>query len=173
MSDQWFLDQARLGNVHTGQNTTAGSVTVLSATCTGLVLENPYGSGKQLVVHSGSFTGTTLSTIREIGIQVSSVVTVAASTSTTLAAQHNGRLSGTNLGNGVGLVYSIATLASTPVWLTSIGSPKVTGAVDAAPALIWQPKGTVIVMPGTYVAFGALTAAAVGMCSFTWAEIDA
>jgi len=174
MSDmaKWFFDQARLGKLFHGQNTTAGAVTVLSATCTGLVLENPYGSCKALVVKSGSFTGSILSTIREIGIQISGVVQTVVSTATTAAAMHNAKLAGTNINTGVGRVYSIATLGSTPVWLTSIGSPKVTAAVDAAPALVWQPNGDVIVMPGTYVAFGALTAAATGMCSFTWAEID-
>ena len=169
---KWFFDQAQLGNVYHGQNTTAGAVTVLSATCTGLVLENPYGSGKLLVVKSGAFTGSTLTTIREIGIQVSGAVQTVVSTTTTAAAIQNAKLSGTNGKTGAGKVYSIATLGSTPVWLTNLGSPKVTGAVEAAPALIWQPDGDVIVTPGTYIAFGALTAAATGMCSFTWAEIN-
>jgi len=171
--DKWFYDQARLGNVYHGQNTTAGAVTVLSATCTGLVLENPFGSNKLLVVKGGSFTGTTLSTIREIGIQVSGNIQTVVSTTTTAGAIHNAKLAGTNASVGSGKIYTIATLGSTPVWLTSIGSPKVTAAVEAAPALIWQPNGDVIVTPGTYIAFGALTAAATGMCSFTWAEVDA
>jgi hypothetical protein len=170
--DKWFYEQALLGKVHYGQNTTAGAVTVLSATCTGLVLENPFGSGKHLVVKRGSFTGSTLSTIREIGIQVSGNVQTVVSTVTTAAPQHNALLSGTNVDKGVGRTYSIATLGSTPVWLTSIGSPKVTAAVEATRSLIWEPNGDLIVTPGTYIAFGALTAAATGLCSFVWAEID-
>ena len=82
MSSQWFLDQARLGNMYHSHNTTAGAVTVLSATCTGLVLSNPLGSNKELVVSNMSFVGSTLSTIAEMGIAVSSALAVAVQTGT-------------------------------------------------------------------------------------------
>jgi len=170
--DQWFLNEARKGNVYHSHNTTTGEVTVLSATCTGLVLENPYSSGKELVVASMSYTGSTLSTIREIGIAVSSRVRIPVSTSTTAAVIHNGYVSGSNFNNGVGRAYSIATLASTPVWIRPLGSVRVTGAVEGLETITAEFDGTLIVMPGTYVCFSALTAASTGLCSMTWAEID-
>ncbi len=171
MSNQWFLDQARLGNVYHSHNTTAGAVTVLSATCTGLVLSNPIGSGKELIVESMSFVGSTLSTIREIGIAVSPSVATAVQTGTA-AVIHNAKLKGSNQALGVGRTFSIATLLTTPVWLRPLGSARVTGAVEGLQAMTAQLDGTVVVTPGTYVAFSTLTAAATGLCSITWAETD-
>ena len=171
MSD-FFVNQAREGNVYHSNNTTAGAVTVLSATCTGLVLENPAGSGKDLVVQSMSFVGSTLSTIREIGVAVSSTISQAGSTSTTAAVIHSGRLSGSNGRNGVGRTYSIATLPAAPVWLRPLGSARVTVAVEGLAAMTADFDGSLIVAPGTLVCFSALTAAATGLCSITWAEVD-
>lgn len=169
MSD-WFLEQARLGNVYHSHNTTAGAVVVLNATCTGLVLENPSNSGKMLVMKSAQYANSTLAAIAEVGLAVSSAVAVALSTSTTDAVIHNGKLAGSNTHVGVGRSYSIATLASTPVWFRSMGSVELTGSVEAG---INEAKlnGDTIVMPGTFICFATLTTARTGMCSFTWAEV--
>lgn len=173
--DQWFLDQARQGNVYHSHNTTHGEVTVLSATCTGLVLENPFGSGKDLIVARMAFTGSTLSSIAEMGIAASSVVSETLSTGITVAVIHNGRLSGSNANNGIGRSYSIATLASTPVWFHPLASLRQSGGTEAdnaTPSLSVDFDGTVIVSPGTYICFSTLTAARTGLCSITWAEIN-
>ncbi|KKM69818.1 hypothetical protein LCGC14_1446990 [marine sediment metagenome] len=173
--DQWFLDQARQGNVYHSHNTTAGAVTVISATCTGLVLENPINSRKNLVVARMSFTGSTLDAIGEMGIAISREVEALLSSTTTAAVIHNGRLSGSNANNGVGRSYSIATLASPPVWLRPLASLRQSGGTEAdnaTPSLSVDFDGTAIVTPGTYICFSTLTRARTGLCSMTWAEID-
>lgn len=170
MSD-FFVEQARIGNVYHSHNTTAGAVTVLSATCTGLIIENPAGSGKDLVMQNMSFVGSTLTTIREIGVACSATVDQTGSSSTTAAVIHNGRNTGSNGNVGVGKSFSIATLPAAPVWLRPAGSPKVTAAVEAANALTVEFDGSFIVTPGTFICFSALTAAATGLCSATWAEV--
>lgn len=171
MSNQWFLDQARLGNMYHSHNTTAGAVTVLSATCTGLVLSNPLGSGKDLIVANMSFVGSTLSTIAEIGIAVSSLIAASVQTGTA-AVIHNARLAGSNSNIGVGQALSIATLLSTPVWLRPIGHARITNAVEGVKAFTADFDGSLVVTPGTYVCFSTLTAARTGLCSATWAEAD-
>ena len=171
MSQQWFLDQARLGNMYHSNNTTAGAVTVLSATCTGLVLSNPLGSGKDLVVDKMSFVGSTLSTIAEIGIAVSSSVANAVQTGTA-AVVHNGKLAGSDSNLGKGRTFSIATLLSTPVWFRPIGHARITAAVEGSSAFVADFDGSVVVTPGTYIAFSTLTAARTGLCSISWAEVD-
>mgnify|MGYP003647948030 CR=1 FL=1 len=170
MSD-FFKDQARLGKMFHAHNTTAGAVTVLSATCTGLVLSNPLGSGKDLIVSNMSFVGSTLSTIAEIGVAVSSSVAVAVQTGTA-AVVHNARLGGSNGNIGVGQALSIATLLSTPVWLRPIGSARVTGTTEGTNAFEADFDGELVVTPGTYVCFSTLTAARTGLCSVSWAEAD-
>ena len=172
MSNEWFSNQARLGNMYHSNNTTAGAVTVLSATCTGLVLSNPLGSGKDLVVDNMSFVGSTLSTIAEIGVAVSSAVAVAVQTGTA-AVVHNAKLRGSNGNVGVGQTLSIATLLSTPVWLRPIGHARITAAVEGSSAFEANFEGSLVVTPGTYVCFSTLTAARTGLCSISWAEVDA
>lgn len=172
MSDQWFIEQARLGNVYHSNNTTAGEVTVLHATCTGLVLENPWGSNKDLIVDNMSFVGSTLTTIRELGIAGNASLSTVGSSTTTAAVIHNARTRGSNVRTGVGKVYSIATLPASPVWIRPIGSARVTTAVNGLPAMVADFKGTLIVPPGGFVCFAALTTAATGLCSITWAEAD-
>jgi len=171
--DSFYLDEARKGNVYHSHNTTAGEVTVLSTTCTGLVLANPFTSGKELAVINMSFVGSTLTTIREIGIAVptevqETIVTAGA----TEAVIHNGQLAGSGINSGVAKTYSIATLTSTPLWLRPLGSARVTAAVEGLQAMSADFDGSLIVMPGFYVAFSTLTAAATGLCSVTWAELD-
>lgn len=172
MSEQWFLDQARLGNVFHSHNTTAGAVTVIHATSTGLILMNPYGSGKDLVMKNMSFVGSTLSTIREIGIACSAATYTTLPSTTTAAVIHNARNKGSDIDTGVGVVYSIATMQGTPVWLRPLGSARVTNAVEGLTAMTAEFDGTFIVTPGNFILFSTLTAAATGLCSMTWAEAD-
>jgi hypothetical protein len=171
MSSQWFLDQARQGNVYHSHNTTAGAVTVLSATCTGLVIENPMGSGKDLVIKTMCFVGSTLSTIREVGIAMNAGLSSVGSATTTAAVIHNGRNTGSNANTGVAKSYSIATLPAAPLWVRPIGSARVTAAVDGLNAMVAEFDGTLIIPPGGFVCFSTLTAAATGLCSATWAEV--
>ena len=170
--DSFYLTECRKGNVYHSHNTTAGEVTVLNATCTGLVLENPFTSGKNLVVANMSFVGSTLTTIREIGIAGPTSVVEAASTSTTDANIYNGKNEGANISSGKGKAYSIATLASTPLWIRPLGSARVTNAIEGLTAMSADFDGTMIVVPGTFICFSTLTAAATGLCSITWVEVD-
>ena len=172
MSNQYFLDQARLGNMYHSHNTTAGAVTVLSATCTGLVLSNPINSGKDLIVDNMSFVGSTLSTIAEMGIAVSSAVANAVQTGTA-AVIHNAKLKGSDGNIGAARVFSIATLLTTPVWIRPIGHIRITGSQDGNQAFEAKFGGSLVVTPGTYVCFSTLTAARTGLCSVSWADADA
>jgi len=171
MSEQWFLDQARLGNMYHSHNTTAGAFTVIHATYTGLALSNPLGSGKNLVVDNISFVGSTLSTIAEIGVAVAPSISNAVQTGTA-AVVHNAKLAGSNSNIGKGRTFSIATLLSTPVWLRPIGHARITGAQDGSSSFVADFDGTLIVTPGTYVCIATLTAARTGLGSISWAEID-
>ncbi len=168
--NNYFLEKARAGKVFHAHNTTVGAVTVLSATCTGLILENPYGSGIDCIVESMSFVGSTLTTIAEIGIAVSPAVSTVLSSSTTAMKTFNGKLNGDTTHIGRALVYSIATLSGTPIWFESLASCRDTGAVEGAEAFYRNFEGTLVVPPGMYVAFSTLTAARTGLCSITWAE---
>lgn len=171
--DSTYLNETRKGNVYHSHNTTKGDVDVLSTSAVGLILVNPFNSGKELTVANMSFVGADLTTIREVGVAVpTEVQETVVSSGATAAVIHNGKLAGSGVNQGVAKVYSIATLTSTPLWLRPLGSARVTNAVEGLGALSADFDGTVIVPPGFYIAFAALTANANGLCSFTWVETD-
>ena len=171
--DKWFYEQAQLGNVYTASPTTTGAFTVLHATSTGLTLENPYGSCKDLVIKSAKFVSVTLTTIGEVGLACNPSISTVVSTSTTSAVIHNAKNVGSNINTGVGRAYSIATLSSTPVWLEIEGNGNITGNLGGFQALTFTPNGAIIVPPGSYLTWACLTVVRNGMASFIWAEVDA
>ncbi len=170
--NRWFLEQTQKGNVYHSHVTAAKAVTALSATHTGIALENPLGSNQDFVIESICFTDTVLAGISEVGVGIGPALKTVVSASTTATVIHNGKLAGSNRNIGIGLPYSVATLASTPVWLHPIGSPRITGAVEGYSDLTKKFEGTLISAPGMFVCLMALTVVRTGHCSITWAEVD-
>jgi len=172
MSNQWFLDQARLGNMYHAHSTGAGAVTVIHATYTGLVLSNPLGSGKDLVVDKMNFVGTTLAAIAGIGVMVSPTLLTAIQTGTA-GVIHNGRVSGSNSNVGKGQALVGATLLTTPVWLRPMGLDNITAAITGYKGFEADFGGSLVIPPGMYAGLATLTTARTGLASITWAEVDA
>lgn len=168
----WFIEQARLGNMF--HACTAGAVTLstVSATCTGLALSNPYGSGKRLVVAQVRFAPSTAPAgAAVVGLAISPAVSATAVTHTTPAVIHNSIMMGSNLKVGAGLADAAATLPAAPVWLRPIGS--VVAASSITPGMyVDETNGAIILPPGTNLSLSYLTTAAVGIASMTWVEID-
>ena len=171
-TNTWFLEQARLGKMFNSCSTGAVTLSTVSATCTGLALSNPYGSGKNLVVKQCRFAPSTAPAgAAVVGLAVSPAVSQTAVTHTTPAVVHNAIATGSNINTGVGVVDSSATLPAAPVWLRPIGS--VVAASSITPDMyIDETNGSIILPPGTNLSFSYLTTAAIGIASFTWAEVD-
>ena len=168
----WALDRARLGNMY--HACTAGEVTLstVHATCTGLALSNPYGSGKKLVVVRARFQPSTVPAgPAVVGLAISPAVSQTAVVHTTPVVIHNALATGSDLKVGVGKADSEATLPNTPVWLRPIGS--VVEDLSIAPGMyVDEIDGEIILPPGTHLSFSYLTTAAVGIALLTWIEID-
>lgn len=171
-SESWFLEQARLGNMYSSCSTGAVTLSTVSATCTGLALSNPYGSGKLLVVKQVRFAPSTAPAgAAVVGLAVSPAISQTAVTHTTPAVVHNAIAKGSNIDTGVGVVDSAATLPAAPVWLRPIGS--VVAASSIEPSIyIDETNGSIIIPPGANLSLSYLTTAAVGIASFTWVEIS-
>jgi hypothetical protein len=171
-SPDWFLEQARLGNMYHSCSTGAVTLSTVSATCTGLVLSNPYGSRKKLVVAKCRFVPSTAPAgVSVVGLAISAAVSVTAVTHTTPAVIHNAIATGSNVDTGVGLVDSAATLPAAPVWLRPISG--VAAASSITPGMyVDETRGEIILPPGTNLSFSYLTTAAIGIAAFTWVEID-
>lgn len=172
-TDQWFFEQARLGKLYHACTTGAVTLSTVSATCTGLSLENPIGSRKNLVLKRATFVPSTAPAgAAVVGLAVSPAVASSAVTHTTPAVIHNAIATGSNLNVGVAKADSSSTLPAAPVWLRPLGS--VVAASSVSPATYNEEiNGEIILPPGTNISFSYLTTAAVGIAAFIWAEVDA
>lgn len=172
-TSDWFREQALLGNMYHACSAGAVTLSTVNATCTGLSLDNPYGSGKQLVVKTVSFVPSTAPAgAAVVGIAISPARSSTAVTHTTPMVIHNAIMEGSNLKVGVGKADASSTLPTTPVWLRPMGS--VVAASSISPAKYTEEvNGEIILPPGAQLSLSYLTTAAVGIASITWVEIDA
>lgn len=169
---EWFLEQARLGNLYRACNQAAATVTLINtSTATGFILSNPFGSGKRMV-------------IRDIGFQYT---TVPAATAIIFVAQsaapsqtqvvHTTPLSvyaadGGGAVTPVGRADSAATTPGLPVYARSIGYSPTTPATTGALAYRDYCLGAICLIPGTFLQISYITTAPVGIADATWAEVD-
>ena len=171
ISPDWFLEQARLGNMYHACTTGAVTLSTVSATCTGLALSNPYGSSTDLILVQARFQPSTVPAgAAVVGLAISPAVSPTAVTHTAAAVIHNAIMTGSNIDTGVGLADSSATLPAAPVWLRPISS--VVANLSLTPGTyVDEINGQIILPPGANISFSYLTTAAVGIASLTWVEV--
>lgn len=162
---RYFETMAR-GNMFNAANQAAQAVSAgLATTYTGLMLYNPIGSGVMLVLNKHKLALTVApAASASIGL-ISGVQTTAPTGVTTVPVRSN------QIGNaktGAGVAYSAATIA-TPVWLTD-EVDAFTAAALPAPSPIVDLEGAVGILPGGFVAVGALTAVT-GLAFMFWEEV--
>ena len=161
-----YFEEGRLGLTFSAANPAAQAVSVaLATTYTGILLYNPLGSGKMLVPTKVKFAlSVAPAAIATIGL-IRGVQTAAPTGTTALTVQSS------QIGNasiGVGLVYSAATIA-TPTWAFQLWDG-FTAAVLPAPQSPVDLEGIFQILPGGFLAIGALTAVT-GLGSIVWVEL--
>lgn len=171
-SQDWFLEQARLGNMYHACSAGAVTLSTVSTTCTGLALSNTYGSGKLLVVQQVSFAPSTVPNgASVVGIAIHTSISTTDTTHTTPMVIHNAIAKGNVSGGPAGRADAAATLTSTPLWLRPLAS--VVAASSITPAKYnEQVNGSIIIPPGGCMSLSYLTTAAVGIAAVTWVEIQ-
>lgn len=170
-SQDWFLEQARLGNMYHACSAGAVTLSTLSTTCTGLALSNTYGSGKLLVVKKVSFAPSTAPAgAAVVGIAIHTAISSTDTTHTTPMVIHNAIAAGNVSGAPAGRADAAATLASTPLWLRPMAA--VVAASSITPAKYNEDiDGEIIIAPGGCLSLSYLTTAAVGIAAVTWVEV--
>ena len=168
----WWLEQARLGNMYHAASAGAVTLSTVSTTCTGLALSNTYGSGKLLVVKQVDFVPSTAPAGAAVaGLAIHTAISSTDTTHTTPMVIHNAIAKGNVSGAPAGRADAAATLASTPLWLRPLGS--VVAASSISPAKYTDyTNGSIIIAPGGCLSLSYLTTAVVGIASVTWVEID-
>lgn len=172
ISSDWFLDQARLGNMYNACSAGAVTLSTLSTTCTGLALSNAYGSRKLLIVYQVDFAPSTAPAgAAVVGIAIHTAISETAVTHTTPMVIHNAIAKGNVSGVPAGRADAAATLPSTPLWLRPMASV-VAGSSITPTKYTDYTRGSIIVAPGGCLSLSYLTTAAVGIASVTWVEVD-
>lgn len=170
MSLQSTFDQAKSGNVFHAATQTAVTLSGLSTTAVGLILVNPFGSGKNLAVMTIDWAFSTAPAgASVVGIAMSPAQSSTAVTLTTPLTVQNALLAGTSAASGVGKACAAATTVGTPVYVRFMGGP--TASTQITPPYIRDDiDGSLILVPGTSIQLSFLTTAAVGMGSISWVE---
>lgn len=173
MSSDWFLEQARLGNMYRACNQAAATVTLINtSTTTGFVLSNPFGSGKKLVIYDANFTFTTVPTATSIVFLAQSIAPhTTAVTHTAALAVYNADGSGASTVS-VARADSSATTPNLPVYSRVIGYTPTTPATTSGVTFTDLIFGSMILVPGSYVQVSYITTAPVGITSMTWVEVN-
>jgi hypothetical protein len=170
-SPDWWLEQARLGNMYHACSTGAVTLSTVNATCTGLALSNPFGSARNLIVKKVRFAPSTIPAgISVVGLAISPAVSRTAVVHTTPMVIHNAITTGSNINVGAAQVDAAATLPAAPVWFRPI-AVQISGSTTTAPVYEDRTDGDIILPPGTNLSLSYLTTAAVGIASITWAEV--
>lgn len=161
----YFESMAR-GLMYSAANQAAKAVSVaLATTYTGLLLYNPIGSGVMLVPNKIKFAlSVAPAGIATLGL-ISGFQTTPPTGLTALTVRSN---QVGNSASGKGVVYSDATIA-TPVWHQQL-SDGFTAAALPAPTPPTDLDGLIGILPGGFLAIGALTAVT-GLGSIAWEEV--
>lgn len=173
MSNIDRLAYNRSGQLFTASNVSAKSVIAVTTVMTGVILYNPFSSGKILAIVDIGWAWTSApAAVHNIGLAIMAPnITVP----TGLTAIGSGVLSGAGLGNAgaaVGRAYDAATLPVAPVMhRISFGATYGSGVGESPAVLIDYVDGALMVQPGGAIAFAAVTTTAVGLGSISWIEV--
>jgi len=166
-----YYEAVKRGNVYIAHNVAAQAVSVaLATTYTGLMLSNPLGSGKDLVLLQAQFA----ISVAEAAIATQHLIggwsATAVTHTTPLAAPgiQNAYLNGNS--NSVAKVDSAATIP-TPAYLVALRAG-FTAAALGGPGMgsVADLGGVLVIPPGGFVGIGALTAVT-GFGYLAWEEI--
>lgn len=168
-----YVDAVLAGRMFTAANQAAVALTAAFATTyTGLVLENPAGSGKNLILHEVSYACTVaVPTATALGLMTGADAGDAAT-----AITPRNRLKSASAPASVAIVDNGCTLVGTPV-LEELFTTAWTEATTAGS--LAQPNrvvldGSLIITPGYYVAvYSAAANTAAFLFSFLWEEVNA
>ena len=169
----WFLEQARLGNMFNAANQAAATVTLINtSTATGFILSNPWGSGKELVLKDVNFSYTTVPTATAVVFLACSVA-ASATAHATVTALNVYNVKGNILTTAnAGRAYNASTTPNLPVYTRQLGYSPTTPATTGGLTFTDNVDGQVILVPGTYAQISYITTAPVGITSMAWVEVD-
>ncbi len=169
MSNVATYDLARLGQVYHACTAGAATLSALSTTATGLILVNPFGSGKNLAVLQINYAPTTAPAgASVVGVAMSPAVSATQVTLTTPLSIRQSLLDGT-AGKSVAAACSAATTVGTPVFVRALAGVVAASSITPGQCVDYT-DGELILVPGTSIQLAYITTASVGLASISWIE---
>lgn len=164
-----YYEQAYRAGTFLGATQAAVSLSALSATATGLILTNPAGSGKNLVLLDLSIAVASASAAAATLTLAANVNVVAAAVVQTTPLIVRPALLGSAAAS-VALLASAATLPAVPVIIRAIGGGPVAGASTTSAFIRDEIAGSIMLAPGTAVSLSTSAAVTV-LASIAWEEV--
>ena len=168
-----YTEAVLRGNVFIAANQAVQALSLNStATATGLILTNPAGSGKNLVLlEIEAYIAAAITAVANVALMANVNPVAAAVVHTTPLSVRNALIGGAPA--GVGLADSAATLPAVPVLVRSLfGWHWVTAGTPAVQLGVKDDLGgSLIVAPGCSVSLAAVTVAHTVVASIMWEEI--
>lgn len=163
----------RTGQIFTAANVSAKSVIAVTTAMTGLILYNPVGSGKQIILIDACFVWTTAAAaVHNIGIATAAPNVTLPSSLTVAGSPTVVSNSSGGAGNSVTIAYDAATLPVAPVARRWFGGAMYASAASNSPyQMTDHVDGAISAIPGGVICLTVVTTTAVGMGSFTWLEV--
>lgn len=174
MSSIDTIAYAKAGRIFTATNVSVKIVTVVGTAMTGLILNNPVGSGKYLAFMSAGYSMTTaVGSIFSLGIAITPTTTIIPSSLTVGGATIASATGGTSA--SVGQTWDTATLGAACVarrWFA--GQDWITGGSGQAPYQFESKiDGELGLMPGAAAAFCMIGGTGPsGLGSISYIEVD-
>ena len=175
MSNIDLASYNRQGKLFVAANVAAKSVIAVTTAMTGVILHNPAGSNKKILIVDAGWVWTTVpGAVHNIGLALAAPNATAPASLTAigswvLAADGSGASTA-----AVGRAYDAATLAVAPVIVRWLGGAAWGTTVGVSPFAIHDYiDGALALVPGATLTFAAVTTTAVGMGSVSWVEVPA
>lgn len=164
-----YFEQCYRGNIFSAANQAAQAVSVaLATTYTGLLLYNPVGSGKVLVPLKVKYAlSVAPAAVATIGLIGGFAATGGVTAQTTPLVVQSSQIGNTS--KGVGVALSAATIVA-PTWIKQLWDGFTAAALPAPQAPV-DLEGMIEILPGGFLAIGALTAVT-GLGSIFWEEVS-
>lgn len=171
--DKWFYERAREGKLYHACSAGAVTLSTVSATLTGLSINNPPTSPVLVVIKEINFVPSTAPAgAAVVGVAIAPAISATDVTHGTPMVIHRGYAAGSDRMDSYARVDAASTLPNAPVWFRPMAAV-VAGSSITPTRYIAEFNGSLVLQAGMHASLSYLTTPAIGIASVTWAEVEA
>jgi hypothetical protein len=163
------------GQVYTACSQVVKAVTLINTkTVTGLILVNPWGSGKKLILSEMRFAHSTVPTATSVLFLCLSAAPSSVTVTTTSGSLNIYGADGSGAtGKSLARAFNACVTPEFPVYSLPFSYAPTTPALEGDLSRRLQLDGAIVLVPGSFASLSYLGEAATGIGEVVWAEVDA